>query len=62
MRFPKLVKNKPVGKQPVITMEDAKVAYAWELRLGDWLALTDRQRAEKRRDITQAPRFREGHE
>lgn len=62
MKFPQLAKNKPAGKQPAITMEDARTAHAWELRLDQWLALTDWQRAEKRRDITQAPRFREGHE
>lgn len=62
MRFPQLVKNKPAGKQPAISMQDAITAHAWALRLDDWLAMTDWERAECRRTVTQAPRFREGHE
>ena len=62
MRFPKLVKERPAGKQPTITMGDAIVAHSWELRLDQWLALPDGKRAQLRRDVTQAPKFREGHQ
>lgn len=40
---------------PVITRQDAAIANAWGLNLTKWLALTDRQRAILRRDVTSAP-------
>lgn len=40
-----------------ITREDLEAAYAWDLTLTQWKRLTDRDRADLRDNITNAPRF-----
>ena len=40
-------------------MEDIRTAYVWGLTLTDWYNLPDTDRADRRRNITQAPRFGE---
>jgi len=51
----------PPPAPPTITAHDALVKHAWGLTLAGWLALTDQERAQLRRDVTRAPHFQEGN-
>lgn len=42
---------------PTITRAEADTAAAWGLTWAGWCRLTDKQRAEKRENITNAPKF-----
>lgn len=50
-------RKRPAVHVQQVTRGDIETAYAWGLTLDQWYALTDTQRAERRRDVTHAPRF-----
>lgn len=50
-------KRRPVQAVPRVSDKDIVVASCWGIRLDEWEALTDFERAECRRTVTVAPRF-----